>query len=121
MAAMNDQMRLGARAEDAVAAEMVRRGYVLVARNERKPWGELDVVCRNATEWVFVEVRSRGAPEHEEDALDSLSPRKRAHVRRAAEIFLAHRPEDYEEVRFFAASVTWDQEAPCIRIIEDAF
>lgn len=118
---MNHRQQLGGASEGVVAREMDRRGYRVLERNLREPWGEMDLVCRNDREVVIVEVRSRSAASAEEDALDSLSERKRRHVRRAAEIYLADRPEDYEEVRFFAAIVTWDDGVPCVRLIEDAF
>lgn len=118
---MNGRQELGNASEDVVAREMVRRGYRVLERNLREPWGEMDLVCRAEREIVIVEVRSRATLSGEEDALDSISERKRRTVRRAAEIYLAGRPEDYEEVRFFAAVVTWDDGLPRTRIIEDAF
>ncbi len=118
---MNHRQKLGANSEEAVAREMVRRGYRILERNFREPWGEMDLVCRNEREVVVVEVRSRLNKSREEEALESISARKRRHVRRAADIYLAGRPVDYEEVRFFAAVVTWEEGVPSVRIVEDAF
>lgn len=115
------RQRLGSASEDVVAREMIRRGYRVVERNHSEPWGEMDLLCRNEREIVVVEVRSRLGEDSGDDALESISAQKRRHVRRAAEIYLASRPVDYEEVRFFVAVVTWDDSTPTVRVIEDAF
>ena len=117
---MEDRRQVGAAAEEAVAREMERRGYRVVARNSLFRRGELDLVCRRGGEVVAVEVRSRrnGSPE---DALQSIQGRKRNHVRRAMELWLAGRPVDYQEVRFFVASVVFDRRGPVIDLLEDAF
>lgn len=118
---MNHRQELGSVSESEVAREMVRRGYWILERNYRKPWGEMDLVCRNDREVVVVEVRSRAGASGEDDAIESISANKRRHVRRAAEIYLADRPTDYEEVRFFAAVITWEDGQARVRVIEDAF
>ena len=117
---MTERMQLGQDAEDLVARELARLGYSLVVRNFRERWGELDLVVRNATEMVIVEVRSRCCDDPDDPA-DSLSPAKRAKVRLTAQRFLDERPIDYREVRIHAALVTWEAAGPRITLIEDAF
>ncbi len=54
------EQELGLSAEEAVAGFLERRGYAVLARNYRCPWGEVDVVARDATGVVaFVEVKAR--------------------------------------------------------------
>ncbi len=117
---MNARQELCRISESAVASEMVRRGYRILERNLCEPWGEMDLVCRNDREVVVVEVRSREGKTREDEALESIRPRKRL-VRRAAEIYLAALPVDFQEVRFFAAAVTWEDGKAHVRVIEDAF
>lgn len=45
-------------AEDMAAQFLVRRGYEVLARNWRRPWGELDIVARVRGLLVFVEVKA---------------------------------------------------------------
>jgi putative endonuclease len=59
---------LGRRGEDLAADRLQRQGYRVLARNLRTPLGELDLVCEDGPEVVFVEVKARrvggrGAPE----------------------------------------------------------
>jgi putative endonuclease len=117
---MDDRMVVGRAAEQAVAEELERRGYFVVDRNARDRHAELDLVVRRGAEIVAVEVRSRRSGEPDA-AADSVDARKRGKVRGAMERWLAVRPEDYEEVRFFVAAVAWRDGLPDITLIEDAF
>jgi len=110
----------GFSSEALVAKEMQRRGYTILGRNIKIMKGELDIVCRNENEIVFVEVRSV----HDgslEDCIEGVTRRKVRIVRRTAEMFLMDKPADYNEVRFFLACVTWRDGKANITIIEDAF
>jgi len=117
---MDDRMDVGRAAEEAVAGELRRRGYAVVDRNARDRHGELDLIVRRGREMVAVEVRSRRTGD-EDDAADSVDARKRGKVRGTMQRWLAARPEDYDEVRFFVAAVAWRGGEPAISIIEDAF
>lgn len=118
--ALTERTALGKRSEDIVAMELISRGYSEVARNVIARGGELDIVMRNSREIVFVEVRSRTDADITQLA-ESITKTKQRKVRLAAEQFLATTSEDYEEVRFFAALVTWTDTTPTVTIIEDAF
>jgi len=78
---------------EALAAEtLAGRGYALLARNARTPYGELDLVMRQGGATVFVEVKTRasrafGLPE------ESITPRKQEHLRNAAQHYLQSHPE----------------------------
>jgi putative endonuclease len=77
----------GRRAEDLAAAELERQGLRIIARNWRRPEGELELVADDNGLCVFVEVRSRTGLA-QGDPLESITPRKRARVIRAARMFL---------------------------------
>lgn len=116
-----EKQRLGRESEGLVARWLEEKGYTVLAKNQREAGGELDIVCRRGGEIVFVEVRSRSAQEEEEEAIESITKGKQRRIRRAAAEYLAGIPEDYKEVRFFVAIVTWEAGLPHIRVIEDAF
>lgn len=110
----------GIRIEGLVALELVRRGYRIIARNYRKPWGEIDIVAINGRQIVVCEVRSRsrGATA---DAVESVGIEKRNRIRKTTESYLQECPFPYDEVRFFVAAVVTVGDRPEIEIIEDAF
>lgn len=82
---MSDAPQVVGRWGEAVAAEYLqRKGFAIIARNFRTPYGELDLVTRDPEgEVVFVEVKTRrsrtlGPPEI------AVTPKKREHLRAAA-------------------------------------
>jgi putative endonuclease len=80
---------LGAFGEQHAAAHLQRHGYQLVARNWRCALGEIDLVARQGTTLVFVEVRTRrgasfGSPE------ESLTRAKRTRLVALAQAYLGH-------------------------------
>lgn len=83
---------LGKWGEEIAAAHLRARGYTILARNARTPYGELDLVATDGRVTVFVEVKTRattayGPPEA------SVTPRKQAHLLAAAEAYLQAHPE----------------------------
>lgn len=82
--------RRGRRAERLAALRLMLAGYRIVARNFRSPSGEIDLIARRGSTLIFVEVKIRDS---HHAAAWSISPRQQARIRRAAEAFLASRPE----------------------------
>ena len=112
----------GRRAEDLAAAELERQGFRIVARNWRRPEGELDLVADDRGVCVFVEVRSRTGLE-QGDPLESITPRKRARVIRAARLFLDSEPIPATGYRFDVVGVTFfdDAREPALTHVPGAF
>jgi putative endonuclease len=85
-------MSLGRWGEALAADYLLGRGYTLVQRNARTPYGEIDLVMRQAEVTVFVEVKTRtsdqfGFPE------EAITARKREHLLAASLSFLQEHPE----------------------------
>jgi putative endonuclease len=74
----------GIAGEDAAAALLEDRGFVLVERNFRTRYGELDIVATDDDCLVFCEVRSRVGRGSAAitSALDSIGPGKRMQLRK---------------------------------------
>jgi putative endonuclease len=122
-AALSRRPGLGRRGEDLAAAHLERAGLRIVARNWRRPEGELDLVADDGGTCVFVEVRSRTGDELGH-ALESITAHKRAHVIRAARLYLAEVPTTATGFRFDVVAVTFDpagQAEPVIEHLPNAF
>ena len=99
------------------------RGLRIVARNWRRPAGELDLVADDDGVCVFVEVRSRTgvASGH---ALETVTASKRAQVARTARLYLdsetVNAPNGF---RFDVVGVTFSPDGgePEIAYVPDAF
>ena len=78
----------GARAESLAAAFLGARGLVIVARNFRTRRGEIDLIARDGTTLVFVEVRMRRSADFG-GAAASITAAKRSRLIAAAGAYLA--------------------------------
>ncbi len=83
---------LGRWGENLAAEFLSQKGYAILARNTRTPYGELDVIAQHAEGLVFVEVKTRsstslGLPEI------SVTSAKQSHLRSAAQAYLQAHPE----------------------------
>lgn len=82
--------RRGRIAELLCRSHLRLRGWRILARNWRCPAGEIDILARRGRTLAVIEVKSRG---DFATAVAALSPRQRRRVARAAEVFLAARPD----------------------------
>jgi putative endonuclease len=75
------------RGESLACQALLERGLQIIARNVRAPHGELDIIARQGSTLVFVEVKARtsraqGAPE------EAITRAKQGHLIAAAERYL---------------------------------
>ena len=90
--------RLGLSAESRAAMLLIAKGYRIAARRWKTPLGEIDIVARRRHALVFVEVKARARAD---DAAQALTERAKRRIIAAAELWLAHYPDDGErEIRF---------------------
>jgi len=87
----NARQRLGADAERRVRRHYRLRGYRVLATNVWAGGHELDLVLRRGGRLVFCEVKARATAGY--DAREAVGPEKLRRLRRAAESWLAARPE----------------------------
>jgi putative endonuclease len=97
--------RLGPEAERRVRRHFVLRAYRILAANIWVGGYELDLVVRRGRRLVFCEVKAKAGDDFG-DPLEMVGPEKARRVRRAAETWLAARPELAGlEVELVAAAV----------------
>jgi putative endonuclease len=87
------RQRLGRQAEELVATRLHRSGWKIVARNERLPSGELDIVALDGSTLVFVEVKAgrEGNRTGPELPAHAVGRRKQLKLRRLAREWIAER------------------------------
>ncbi len=87
--------RLG---EDAVARHYESEGYTVVARNVHMSHNEIDLIMKNDTSLVFIEVKTRhgvyGARSRYGRPAAAVDPAKRARTVAAAQAFLRAHKDD---------------------------
>lgn len=78
---MGITQKVGALGEELVVKFLVKKGYTILDRNFRRPWGELDVVAKRKGKIHFVEVKSVSASNVDvsnETISHETSPREKA-------------------------------------------
>lgn len=88
----HDTQEIGAAGEAAAARHLAAQGLRILMRNFRVKGGEIDLVCRDGTTTVFVEVRSR-ASKCFGGAAWSITPAKQRRLGLAAQHWLARHGE----------------------------
>ncbi len=110
----------GAWGEELALRFLTRRGYALVERNYRTRYGELDLIVRQGSTLVFVEVKMRRGTGFG-DPLEAVTPRKQATIRSLAEQYLLDREPVFDSLRFDVVGIHVGKGAPRIRHVTDAF
>jgi putative endonuclease len=103
-----------------VASYLEARGFLILARNARVGRLEIDLIAKRGDMLVFCEVRSRRSRDFLHPA-ETIDRAKIARIRRAAAQWLATHPQRYRQLRFDAASVTFDRDPPELTYYEAAF
>lgn len=114
---------VGDAAEAAVAEYIAALGLQLVAKNLRVGRLELDLVAREGSVIVVIEVRTRGSGAWT-SGFGSIDSEKRARIRRAGERLWQRRYKhdgSIERLRFDAASVTFTDAGPIVEYVRAAF
>ncbi len=94
-----DRATLGKAGEALAAYWLACLEYQIVARNVFYPSGEIDLVCRDEADLVFVEVRVRSATALETPA-ESIDRRKQQCLYRAALTYLSENHGFNQSYRF---------------------
>jgi putative endonuclease len=111
---------LGEAGESLACAELRRRGYVIVARRYRTRFGEIDIVARDGSTTVFIEVKSRLGGDFGGGA-DAVTAWKQRRVTRMAIDYLARHGLHERPCRFDVVTVDVIDGQPQVEVYRDAF
>jgi putative endonuclease len=90
---------LGKWGESLAAEYLVAKGFIILGRNIRTPYGEIDLLARLPGKYsqerdllAFVEVKTRATPAFGYPE-ESVNTRKRAHLLSSAQYYMQEHPE----------------------------
>jgi putative endonuclease len=97
MTRSGSNQRVGRWGEEAVATYLAGRGYEIIARNARTPYGEIDIITKQGDITIFVEVKTLRSsrnffPEQ------NVTARKQAHMLACAEHYAAENAIDHWQI-----------------------
>ena len=114
----NHNQRVGAWGEESAARYVLNRGYEIIARNVRTPYGEIDIVAMFDNIVIFIEVKTLTSsknfyPEH------NITARKQEHMLNAAQHYAMENEIDRWQIDVIAVEGK-PGEAPKITHFENA-
>lgn len=81
---------LGRRAEIWAGLYFQLKGYKVIDRRYKTRFGEIDLILRKGKAIVYLEVKARDSLDN---AVQSVTPKNRSRIEKAAMMFLAQNPE----------------------------
>src|SRR5205085_10514144 len=111
---------LGDRGENMAARYLRNKGYKIIMRNFRCEAGEVDIIARQKTALVFVEVKTRAYDDPTPE--EQVDPVKQQQIQRAAKLYLSRYGVPQPPARFDVVAIVWPiGREPIIRHTEHAF
>jgi putative endonuclease len=111
---------VGNAGEDAAVDYLCQQGYVILERNYRCRWGEIDLIARDGSTLAFIEVKTRRSQRFG-PAAAAVTLGKQRHLIRASQVYLSQRKKADEQCRFDVVTIELDAQLLRIELIKDAF
>lgn len=115
-----ERQALGLAGEDLACRELERRGYEILARRYRRRGGEVDIVAREGTTTVFVEVKTRDGLAFGAGG-EAIGAFKRRRMTRVALDYLARHGLVERPCRFDVVVIEVSGLTPQIEVYTNAF
>lgn len=114
------RMALGKKGEDEAVALLKGKGYKILKRNFKCPFGEADIIALDKGVLVFVEVKTRmgstfGLPQ------EAVGRRKQGQLSKVATYFMTTRKMVKMPARFDVVALEYPSEDKKITLIKNAF
>ena len=111
-----NKRRFGGEGEAEARAYLERKGAKVLEMNYRRPTGEIDIIARQGTAILFVEVKRRSSLRYGRPS-EAVGRAKQAHILRTAQLYLQEKSLAERPVRFDVIEILPGE----IRHIENAF
>lgn len=112
-----NKRQIGSRYEELAAVYLQEKGYKVLEQNYRCIQGEVDLICRQGSCLVFVEVKYRG-DSRMGSPLEAVDKRKQSRIRKVALYYLySHGLGEDCPCRFDVVGILGEQ----LELVRDAF
>ena len=116
----NARQQLGNEGESIACAELEKLGYVIVERNYRSRFGEIDIVANDAGTVVFVEVKTKTSGDFG-DPVEEVTTQKQRQIVSMGEYYATYCCPPDTPCRFDVVTVDFSVLPPHITVYKDAF
>lgn len=93
---MDERKKLGNWGEEQAVKLLVQKGYKILEKNYYTRYGEIDIIARQRSCLVFVEVKVRRFLE----AIEAIDEKKQAKMLNTAQAYLQEEHQGEEDIRF---------------------
>ncbi len=111
---------LGARGEEIARDYLEKRKFRIVEANFRCRCGEIDIIARDRSTLVFIEVKTRRTGTYGPPQL-SITPFKQRQISKAALAYLAKHGLESADARFDVIGIVMSDGPPAVEHIRNAF
>ena len=117
-----EKRKKGSRAEMLAKLFLEQQGLTPVEENFFAKTGEIDLVMRDNSVWVFVEVRYRSGKHHKRfgSAATSINPRKQSRLLKTTKLYLQKKRLGSASARIDVVDISGDLSLPEISWIRNA-
>lgn len=115
-----NRQNIGRRGEDIAAGYLEHQGYQIITRNFRTRLGEIDIIAKDQSSIVFIEVKSKtgmgfGTP------ASAVTLKKQRQISKVALFYLTEHGLGDSPARFDVVSVQFSGSSSEVELITDAF
>jgi putative endonuclease len=115
-----DRVSLGKKGEELAIERLRALGYKVLERNFKCLLGEIDIIARDKSTLVFIEVKTRATRDFGGPAA-AVHERKQRQLSKVALLYLNHKKLFNIPARFDVVAVELFPPAPRIEVIQNAF
>lgn len=117
---MSGNLKLGAEAESMAASYLRHQGYVILEKNYRSKFGEIDLIAKDKNTLVFIEVKARrsGSFGHPKEAVNRVKQKK---ISMVALAYMRVKRAMNMPVRFDVVAICSQKGNVGIEIVKNAF
>ena len=112
--------QLGRQSEDLAAEFLAQKGYQILERNFRSPWGEIDIIAQDRDFLVFVEVRSLST-DYFAQPDETITRAKKRKLVKSAQFYFQKKKLRETLSRFDVVSIHYRGPKPHITLYPHAF
>lgn len=103
---------------------LTKKGYSIIERNYKKPWGEIDIIGKKGSDLIFFEVKTRDIKNVEHYLAEySVNSQKRRKLQKICETYLLEKrygPDQKWQIDVIAISVDKIARKAKIKLIKNA-
>ena len=118
---MSDTRQAFGRKSEALAAKHLKKmGYKIVTRNYRTKLGEIDIIAKDSSTLVFVEVKARQSAQYGSPKA-AVTYEKQRKISMVALAYLKATQQMQTAARFDVVSIDYSEGRPVVEVIKNAF